>query len=341
MNNLMKKTKLARPLLFALVASLLCLPLIGCTGKDGTDNTSEDPTEYVIVIGPNASGEISLEGEAMIKEMEKALEDFDVTLKPIIVDDYSVMAEALLTGTGHIAFGSSSTYAIASMEDDGIIPLFTYARDGDIKNAGYPAFIGTNIANKEDFEGLDGKEALEKLKGKSFAFVSATSTSGRVVPTTTFWEVFGPEGTKDIKNKSDIYQKTIDKGGIFSEVQYSSSHPASVELLANNRVYGGAFCCGFIEGYEDDIYIIHEEQVPGDPYWVNKNNMKEEHINAIVDHFVNLNPENAAHKNLFAPEGVEIQVGDGEGYALAYDERYVAVDPDYYEFIIKMFESED
>ena len=76
------------------------------------------------------------------------------------------------------------------MADDAVIPLFTYGEDadgdgkGDLDHAVYKAYIATDIKNKADFEGKSRDEMFEQLLGKSFSFVSATSTSGRLVPTT-------------------------------------------------------------------------------------------------------------------------------------------------------------
>lgn len=325
---------------------VLVLTVTGCSNKNSEvannsakkEDGKKEKTVYTLISLPNDGGQMSNGVESAIEEMNIALEPFNAEVKYQSADDYSVVSEAILSGTAQFTNASGATYAKARMENDKIIPMFVPAPDGDIDKAGYPAFIATNISHKDDFKGLEGKEALEKLKGKSFSFVSATSTSGRVIPTQTLWEVFGPEGTGDVKEKSKIFEENIDNGGIFSEVQFAGSHPASVELIANDRVYAGAFCCEYGEPYKDKLNIIYEQQVSGDPYWVNSENVPQEQIDAIVEHFTNLTPENATAKNFFAPEGVS--VNDKDEYELENNERYVKVEPEYFSFLEKMFEDE-
>lgn len=347
--------KKGKKILGFLLAFAFMLTLTACgtqkaetntAGTEGTTNTAAadqkaqgEEKEYIVVLGPNDSGTIAGGSEAIIEEMNVALKPYKAKVSYIHVDDYSVVSESLLSGTGHIGFGSGATYVTARLENENIKPLFTYAPDGDIKKAGYPGFIATNKAHAADFEGLEGEEALKSLKGKSFAFVSATSTSGRVVPTTNFWKIFGPEGTGEVKEKSAIFEKTDQEGGIFSEVQFSGSHPASVELLANDRVYAAAYCCDFGNAVKDNLHIIYEQTVPGDPFWVNTENMEKEHIDAIISHFEKLTPENATSKTLFAPEGEE-EVGLEGGYALKSNERFIRVEPSYYDFVVEMFAEE-
>ncbi|MDO5028222.1 MAG: PhnD/SsuA/transferrin family substrate-binding protein [Bacillota bacterium] len=323
--------------------TMMALVLTGCQGNDSqgkteAGNSSSEKTVYTVIELPNDGGQMSPGIEAAIKEMNIALEPFNAEVVYQSADDYSVVSEAILSGTAHMTTASGATYVKSRMENDKIVPMFVPAPGGDLAKAGYPAYIATNIANKADFEGLEGLDAIKQLKGKSFSFVSATSTSGRVVPTTTLWETFGPDGASEITEKNKIFEGTIDDGGIFSEVQFAGSHPASVELIANNRVYAGAFCCEYGKDYADQLHIIYEQQVSGDPYWVNSEIVAQEHIDAIVDHFTSLTPENVTADNFFAPEG---QTADDQNeFLINYDDRYVEVEPSYFDFLQKMFEDE-
>lgn len=350
----MKKVK---KILGLLLAFIFVFSLTACDTQKGGANAGKENAEganktastekkadgeakeYIVVLGPNDSGTIAGGSEGIIEEMNIALEPFNATVSYIHADDYSVVSESLLSGTGHIGFGSGATYVTAHLENDKVEPLFTYAPDGDLEKAGYPGYIAVNAANKGDFEGLEGEEALKALKDKSFAFVSATSTSGRVVPTTTFWKIFGPEGTGDVKEKSAIFEKTSADGGLFSEVQFSGSHPASVEMLANDRIYAAAYCCDFAAGQEDKLHIIYEQTVPGDPFWANLENMEPEHVEAIISHFEKLTPENVTSDKIFAPADVE-EVGIDSDYVLKNNERFIKVEPSYYDFVVEMFADE-
>ncbi len=306
-----------------------------------TNEPAEKPaekTEYTLIMLPNDGGQINPQTEAIIEEMNVALEPFNAEVNYQSADDYAVVSEAILSGTAQITTGSGATYVQARMEDPDVIPLFVPAPNGNLDEAGYTSYLATNIANKGEYEGLSEEEALKKLKGKSFSFVSATSTSGRLVPTQTLWETFGPNGTNDVQNRTDIFEKTESEGGIFSEVQFGGSHPANVELLTNNRVDAGAFCCEYADDFKDDLYIISQRQVSGDPTWANKKYMKQEHIDAIVKHFEELTPENAKATKIFAPEGEE--AGEGKEYYMDNNNRFIKVDPSYFNFLEEMYKEE-
>jgi phosphonate transport system substrate-binding protein len=271
--------------------------------------------------------------------MNKALEPYNSTVKYVACDDYSVVSESILSGTAHIGTPSGATFTKAHLENNNVIPMFVQAANGDLNDpaTGYPAFIGTHIDNKADFEGLSDEEKIQQLKGKSFSFVSATSTSGRLIPTQTLWDVFGPGGTGDVSTRNQIFELTEAEGGLFSEVQFGGNHPGSVELIYNKKVYAGAFCCEYAidSGHADEIYIIAQRQVPPGPYWVNSENMPKEHIDAIVGHFVNLTPDNAV-EGMFVDSS---QASDDD--ALALTDRFVAVDHTFYNFLKEMYAGEE
>lgn len=348
--------KTLKKLILMGLAAGLCLT--GCGGKESAEtegSTTEAQTEagasteapasdsgekvvYKMALLPNEGGEISEGKKGIVEEINKALEPLGASMEAYIVDDYSVVTEALVSGQSDFVTDSGATYVTARQINPDIKVLCTYAPDGDLEKAGYPSFLAVNKAHAGDFEGLTAKEdILAVFKEKSFAFVSATSTSGRVVPSTAFWDAFGPEGTKEVEDKAKIFEGTVDNGGIFSEVQFAGSHPAVVELLANDRVYGGAFCCDY--GDEavaaGDIVIVYEEQVPGDPMWYNSATIAPEHIEAIKEVLLGLTPENAA-PGIFA----ESEDGSNEDNYLLPSERFVAVDAAYYDYIENMLADE-
>lgn len=311
-----------------LIALMLFVVITGCQQKE------DEAIEYILASLPNDGGEMSKGTGYIIEEMNRALEPFNATVKYVAADDYSVVSESILSGTAHIGTPSGATYTKSHLENPNVVPMFIKADNGDPNVGGYPAYIATHIDNKGDFDGLTEKEALESLKGKTFSFVSATSTSGRLVPTTTLWKTFGPEGTGEITERKQIFELTQNEGGIFTEIQFGGNHPGSVELIANKKVYAGAFCCNYGDERKDDLYIITQTLVPNGPYWVNKDYMPQEHIDAIVEHFENLTPENAV-EGLFTDNP-----GDSDAGVLGMNDRFVAVDPSFYEFLEVMYQGE-
>ena len=297
----------------------------------------EEKIEYVFAALPNDGGEMTDYTKYVIEEMNKALEPYNASVKYVACDDYSVVSESILSGTAHIGTPSGATFTKAHLENNNVIPMFVQAANGDLNDpaTGYPAFIGTHIDNAGDFEGLSDEEKIQQLKGKSFSFVSATSTSGRLIPTQTLWDAFGPNGTGDVTSRNQIFELTEAEGGLFSEVQFGGNHPGSVELIVNKKVYAGAFCCEYAADNADSLYIIAQRQVPPGPYWVNTDYMPQEHIDAITEHFVNLTPENAV-EGMFVENPEESDDG-----ALAMTDRFVAVDHTFYNFLKDMYAGEE
>lgn len=312
-----------------LLAAIVALMVIG-TGC----GQQKPELEYVLASLPNDGGEMTSYTGFVIEEMNKALEPYNATVKYVAADDYSVVSESILSGTAHIGTPSGATYTKAHLENNNVIPMFIQAPNGNANEGGYPAYIATHIDNKAEFEGLSQEEALQKLKGKTFSFVSATSTSGRLVPTTTLWNVFGPDGTGDITARNQIFEITEEEGGLFKEVQFGGNHPGSVELIANKKVYAGAFCCEYGAEQMDNLYIIAQTTVPNGPYWVNKDFMPAEHIDAIIKHFEAITPENAV-EGMFAEGGSE-----SDDDALSMTDRFVGVDPTFYNFLEVMYAGE-
>jgi phosphonate transport system substrate-binding protein len=316
-----------KSLVLILVLTMVVTAFAGCENED-------DAIVYTLASLPNDGGEMTNTTKYVIEEMNKALEPYNATVKYVSADDYSVVSESILSGTAHIGTPSGATYTKAHLENPHVIPLFITAPNGVASEGGYPAYIGTHMDNKSDFEGMSEEEALQSLKGKSFSFVSATSTSGRLVPTTTLWNTFGPDGTGEITSRNQIFEIPESDGGIFSEVQFGGNHPGSVELIVNKKVYAGAFCCNYADEHADEIYIISETMVPNGPYWVNTDYMPQEHIDALINHFVALTPENAV-------EGLFSAVGTEDDESLSMEDRFVAVDPSFYNFLEVMYAGEE
>lgn len=317
--------------LFGLLLALTLVVTLAACGEDKT---------FTIAFLPNetTSGELSDSAQMLADEIQEALGN-GYTVDYVIVDDYSAVTEAILTGTAQIAWESGATFTGANLEDDAVIPLVSYAPNADESLGGYPGYIATHIDNASDFAGLTTEaEKLAVLKDKSFAFVSATSTSGRLVPTTTFWNAFGPDGTGEVSEKTQIYEDNAANGGLFSEIIFSGTHQTSAAQIFQKDVYAGAFCCTYGVGTDsqgnaytlDDFYIISEALVPNGPLWVNSDYFTQEEMDAITDHLVGLNESNAA--DFFDAE---------TGFFFEYDEptiqRFFAVDVSHYDFVKAMY----
>lgn len=310
-----------------MMSALLGLTLFaGCSSKSA-------PKDITIAFLPNEkTPERSEEAFNMLKdEVQAALGD-DYKVKIAVLDEYTAVTEAMLSGTAQIAWESGATFATTYMKNDKVLPLVSYGPEGNPEKSGYNAYIATNNSHKADFEGKSREEKLEQLKGKSFSFVSATSTSGCLVPTQSLWEIFGVEGTKDVTAKEQINVKNQADGGVFSDVQYGGNHPGSVTLIAQDKVYAGAYCCNYAADYKDDLYVIDQQFVPNGPLWANTEALGEEAVKKLTDHFVNLTPENAINKEFFNKEkGFFFEVEDDPS---TY--KFFKTDVSHYQFILDM-----
>lgn len=308
--------------------------LLALSFASGCSSETKEKKDITIAFLPNEkNAETSEEAFKMLKEEVEVALGKDVNVKVAVLDDYNAVAEAILTGTAQIAWESGATFTSAHMQDDNVVPILSYGPNGDPKTSGYTAYIGTHISNKADFEGKSTEEKLNQLKGKSFSFVSNTSTSGCVVPTTTLWKQFGPDGTKEFTSKEQITSKTNKDGGFFSEVQFGGSHQGSVELIANNKVYAGAYCCTYADKYKDDLYVIEKSFVPNGPMWVNKKYMDQETIDKLVNHFTSLTKETAKNSKFFDKEGGFFYEAEDD----PANYRFFKTEVSHYQFIIDMY----
>ncbi len=135
-----------------------------------------------------------------------------VLQKPVhfeIVENYETSVNLLIEKKVALAFLGPVTYLQAKERDPGVEPLVSPID----RTTGRPWYTSIIVANRER-----GIEKLEDLKGKRFAFVSPSSTSGYLVPMLAF------------KNKQ--INPNID----FATVEYGGSHTEVKELLLSGAV---------------------------------------------------------------------------------------------------------
>lgn len=316
----MKKSKK-----IAMSALLGMMLFAGCSSKE--------KEEITIAFLPNEkTPEQSEEAFGMLQEEVQAALGDSYEVKIAVLDDYAAVTEAMLSGTAQIAWESGATFATTYLKNNKVLPIVSYGPNGDADVSGYNAYIATNVKHQADFEGKTREEKYEQLKGKSFSFVSASSTSGCLVPTQSLWDIFGVDGSSVVSSKEEINVKKESEGGLFSDVQYGGNHPGSVTLIAQDKVYAGAYCCNYGEEYEDELYIIDQQFVPNGPLWVNTEVLGDENVEKLTNHFVNLTSENAINKNFFASEGGFFFEAEDD----PTNYRFFKTDVSHYQFILDM-----
>lgn len=308
----------------------LMVLLTGCSQNADT----EEIKKFTVAFLPNEADESGALKENflhLLTELQNALgENYEFDY--VIADDYAAVATAIRTGTAHFAWESGNTYATTHMADEDVVPIVSYGPSGVAdEEAGYTSYIAVHDDVKAEFESInDEKEKLAKLEGTAFAFVSPTSTSGSLFPSTKLYQYFGPDGEQKFTTRSELQTP----GYYFSDVQFGGDHVTTVTLLAQKKVYAAAYCCNYDEeaGAENDIYVISETFVPNGPLWTNSRFVSAEEIELIQDHLVALRPENT--DSGFFDEATGFFTDDGhEGSQLKY---FFAVDVSYYQAFYDM-----
>jgi len=190
---------------------------------------SEDPR---VVIQDN---------QAMLDHLKRRL---GMEVKPFVAADYNGVIEALRAKRLDVAFLGPFSYVLATTVAD--VEAFALP-ETDKQGATYKAII---IARKDR-----GYKSLADLKGKTFAFVDPSSTSGHLFP------------------KAALVKAGFDPDRHFSRVIFSGGHDASALAVNNGKVEAAAVAdalldVAFIKGAlkREDIQVLWTSSaIPGAP----------------------------------------------------------------------------
>lgn len=264
-------------------------------------------------------------------------------------DSYEALIDAMLAGEMDLAFSGGNQYIMAKDDSRGkenIEVVFTYGPDGILEKAGYQGWIATkkdsdlykeikNSGIGDDLTpgGKDEIDRIKMLRGKRFSFVSSSSSSGFKVPRAILNNTFGPEGTKEVKNKDDFAnpQKINILDITFSP---TGDHQGNINLIYNGGVDAGAFCEGyFVDGVDakgiEDFYVLAKRIVPNGPVWANVDSLGKDNLEKIKVHFDNLSYDKASEvgKQLWTSKGTLLK---------GKDEKFLLVQDGFYEILRQM-----
>lgn len=208
-----------------------------------------------------------------------------------ITKDYDSSVNLLVEEKVDIAYLGALTYIQARLRNPQVQPIVAPID----KITGRPWYTSVIITKKSS-----GIGKLEDLKGKRFAFVNKSSTSGYLVPMASF---------KDISINPDKY---------FSQIKYSGSHDkvktdlieGKVDAIADDkRSYMAEQKAGRLPASEYKI-IWESQPIPNSPVVVSSK-LSPQLIADLKYAFIN------------APEGMLDRTGsESAGYTLAKDEDY-------------------
>lgn len=227
--------------------------LTGCTASGsgaaaGTSSSAssaaEGDTITMVWLPDNSSADLTSSREA-IGAAIKAACGRDAEL--MTTTDYNVAIEAIASGQAQMALLGPEGYVQANKQNPAVQAAFTNSdEEGGLDGACYYSRICVKTENADKYKSGD-TYTIDNIKGGSFSFVSATSTSGFKVPSSTIVSHFGLESSDEL----------LEGGSFFSEVLFGNSHQGSaVNLLA-----GDADAAAF-----DDVDVdMYFDLVEGEP----------------------------------------------------------------------------
>ncbi|HEY9592909.1 MAG TPA: PhnD/SsuA/transferrin family substrate-binding protein [Spirochaetia bacterium] len=186
----------------------------------------------VVVWYPNNSGEDW-------KAARQAVDDLiaKATGRQVIdrlTTDYVIAIEAIATGNAAICYPGAVGYIQASQKNPHVVPLVTKSSSaGTLDDSVYYSRIAVRTADAPKYM-KNGAYAIDAIKGKTMSFVSSSSTSGFVVPSTVIKSYFaGQMGWKDDKVEDLFLQGG--SGQFFSQVLFGQSHQGSIYNVLSGK----------------------------------------------------------------------------------------------------------
>ncbi len=293
---------------------------------------SADATALTMVWLPdNSSADLTASREAIGSAITAAC-GREVEL--LTTTDYNVAIEAIASGQAQMALLGAEGYVQANKKNPAVQAAFTNSdENGKLDGACYYSRICVRAEDASQYESGSGY-ALDNIEGKSFSFVSATSTSGFKVPSSAIVDHFGLGSADEL----------LEAGSFFSEVLFGNSHQGSaVNLLSGDAdvaafddvdvdmylelVSGEANTVGAVYKAKDDaeapfdavrgkeFVVISITPVLNAPICFNEEAISEEDRMSIVEHFCSdtvandpaifVDPEDENAKGIFEKDSAE------------------------------------
>lgn len=324
---------------------LAVLALVGCNSEAAnTDNanandetssnqenasneeTSKSDEPLTVVWYPNESGNElkaardalgSLISEATGREVEHKL-----------TTDYAIAIETIANGNAHVAFMGAQGYIEANEKSSDVQPLVVPSgASGTLDDAVYYSWLAVPKDKAEEYK-TNGEFDINKIAGKRFSFVSASSTSGFKVPSEAIISHFGEQEEYKELTAEDL----AESNDLFPEVLFGDSHQGSAVNMLMERSDVSAFCDTCVSNYvelvegeantpgavykvKDDaaapfnnltgkeFTLISVTPVLNAPFVVNESVLSPEEITALEEAFTS--DETASNEEIFVPEGSE------------------------------------
>jgi phosphonate transport system substrate-binding protein len=191
--------KLSLPLAIALLGSW---GWVGCGDSPKTFNTLR-----VGFVPSEDAQQVLQNAQPLVEILRRKL---GMEIQSFVATDYAGVIEALRGEKLDIAFLTPASYVLAKIETDVKVVLKS-------ERKGIPVLYAAIITRADS-----GIQTLDDLRGKSFAFGDALSTTGHVFPR----KMFRDRGLDPVRD--------------FKQILYSGGHDATVLAVLNGKVDAGA-----------------------------------------------------------------------------------------------------
>lgn len=315
--------------------------LAGCNSNAQADGESQNSAEPIkIAFYPNESASEFEQSRNEIQTIVSEATGRDVEI--VISTDYNIVIESIANGQVDLAYMGPDGYIEANRKNENVQAILTNSgASGTLEDAVYYSFIVVNEEDTAEYQEGDGY-TLEPIEGKTFSFVSNSSTSGFRVPSQAIVDQFGLGSSDEL----------IIDGDFFNKVLFGGSHQGS----AVNLLKGDADLAAFmnmaqyfdvVEGEEnkagvvyqvkadaeapfdtvrgEKVRVIHSIPVLNGPFVVNRDNLDEETVDKITQAM--MSEEVTNNEAIFSPKDSE-SVGL---YQKEADEQFVEVTDSFYD----------
>jgi phosphonate transport system substrate-binding protein len=180
--------------------------------------------------------------QAMMDMLSKAL---GMPVKPFVAADYNGVIEALRSKRLDVAYLGPFSYVLGTTVAD--IEAFAVA---ETKKAGRTSYYSQVIAHKDS-----GIKTVADLKGKTFAFVDPSSTSGHLFP------------------KAGLMKAGLNTDKDLGRVIFSGSHDSSAIAVQNRKIDAAAIADRILDAAiakglakrEDLVTVWRSDPIPESP----------------------------------------------------------------------------
>ncbi|KYG89731.1 MULTISPECIES: PhnD/SsuA/transferrin family substrate-binding protein [Metasolibacillus] len=353
-------------LLFSMI--LCAIFLVACNSEEGTSSgtvaanesngnaaKSKSNEPLVMVWYPNESGsEMAGARDAFGKIFEEAT---GRKVEQKLTTDYAIAIEAIASGNAQVAFMGPQGYIEANNKSADVQPIVVPSgSSGTLEDAVYYSWLAVPKDKADEYK-VNGEFSIDTIANKKMSFVSASSTSGFKVPSSSIVAHFSKQDAYKSLKQDDL----IESNALFPEVLFGDSHQGSAVNMLMERSDVSAFCDTCVSAYVDlvegepntagavyrvkddaaapfnnlpgkEFTLISSTPVLNSPFVVNTSALTAEEITKLTELLIS--DETANNKTIFVPK----DSGEIGLFSKSADERFVQVNDAWFDPIRKLSE---